>query len=146
MHQLLRHCFCLLLGLVVQTAHAEEVSFGDYTIHYIAVNSTFLQPEIAAQYDIVRGPRSAFLNIAVLRDNDNGLGTPVTAVVKGATRNMLQQEGEIPFSEVREGEAIYYIGQFDFSDGEFLRFLVEVQPEGQGPAHTLDWRAQLYAQ
>jgi hypothetical protein len=146
MRKLLRLCSCVLLAIVSQAVHAEEVSFGDYTIHYIAVNSTFLQPEIAAQYDIVRGPRSAFLNIAVIREDGTGTGTPVTAVVSGHKRNMLQQQADITFSEVREGAAVYYIGQFDISDGEILRFEIDVQPEGQGPTHTLDWRAQLYTQ
>jgi hypothetical protein len=146
MRKLLRLCSCLLLAITSQAAPAEEISFGNYTIHYIAVNSSFLQPDIAAQYNIVRGQRSAFLNIAVIRADGTGIGTPVTAVVSGDKRNMLQQQEAIKFSEVREGAAVYYIGQFDFSDGEILRFQIDVQPEGQGPAHTLDWRAQLYAQ
>jgi len=146
--------FTLLLALgsllASAAASAEQAEFsnagGDYEIHYIAVNSTFLQPEIAAQYDIVRSERSAFLNIAVLRKEADGSTTPVTAVLSGSKNNMLQQSEALTFNEVREGTAVYYIGQFSFSNAEILRFVVSVQPEGQGEAHELEWRTQLYTQ
>lgn len=136
--------FCALVMFGVQVVQAEEQTFGDYTVHYNAVNSTFLTPDIAAQYDIVRSERRAFLNIAVLRNESDGSTTPVSAVVSGGKRNLLQQEGAIEFKEIREGEAIYYIGEFDFSNAEILRFEIELQPEGKGPAHTIEWSTQLY--
>jgi hypothetical protein len=125
-------------------ASAEEQTFGDYTVHYQAVNSTFLTPEIAAQYDIVRSERRAFLNVAVLRNEEDGSTTPVTATLNGTKHNLLQQSAAIEFEQIREGEAIYYIGQFDFSDREVLRFTLEVHPEGQEGAHTIEWSTQLY--
>ena len=125
-------------------ALAEEQTFGDYTVHYQAVNSTFLTPEIAAQYDIVRSERRAFLNVAVLKNETDGSTTPVTATLNGVKHNLLQQSEAIEFAQVREGEAIYYIGQFDFSDREVLRFTLEVSPEGNEPAHAIEWTTQLY--
>jgi hypothetical protein len=140
-----RFMFFCLLALAAASVSADEQRFGDYTVHYIAVNSTFLTPEIAKQYGIVRSSRRAFLNIAVLRNNDDGSTTPVTATLSGGKRNLLQQSSELAFSEIREGAAIYYIGQFDFSNAEILRFAVSVQPEGQGPAYDIEWSTQLYA-
>jgi hypothetical protein len=136
-------CCTLLIGAV--TTLAEEQDFGAYTVHYIAVNSTFLQPEIAQQYGIVRSARRAFLNVAVLRNDADGSTTPVTATLSGGKRNLLQQTGEITFREIREGDAIYYIGQFEFSNAEILRLTVSVQPEHQGPEHTIEWSTQLYS-
>ena len=127
-------------------AQAEEQTFGDYTVHYQAVNSTFLTPEIAAQYGIVRSERRAFLNVAVLRNEDDGSTTPVTATLNGTKHNLLRQSEQLEFKQVREGEAIYYIGQFDFSNAEILRFTLEVHPEGLEGAHTIEWSTQLYAQ
>lgn len=140
--RLLLLCALLLAGSAV---HADEQTFGAYTIHYIAVNSTFLQPEIAAQYSIERGNRQAFLNIAVLRNESDGSTTPVTATLTGGKRNLLQQQSAIEFKEIREGEAIYYIGQFDFSNAEIVRFAVTVQPEHEGAEHTIEWSTQLYS-
>lgn len=125
-------------------ALAEEETFGQYTVHYQAVNSTFLTPEIAEQYDIVRSENRAFLNVAVLRNETDGSTTPVTATLEGVKHNLLQQSEAIDFAQVREGEAIYYIGQFDFSDREVLRFTLMVSPEGREPAHAIEWTTQLY--
>jgi hypothetical protein len=136
----------LLCALAVPCAVcAEEQTFGDYTVHYQAVNSTFLTPAIAAQYDIVRSERRAFLNVAVLRNEEDGSTTPVTATLNGTKHNLLQQSEALEFEQIREGEAIYYIGQFDFSDREVLRFTLEVHPEGQEGAHTIEWSTQLYS-
>lgn len=135
---------CFVFGLSTP-AFAESKTFGNYTVHYIAVNSTFLTPEIAAQYKIVRSARRAFLNIAVLRNNTDGSTTPVAAKVEGGKQNLMQQAGDIDFDEVREGEAIYYIGQFDFSNAETLRFSVQVTPQGESAAQSIEWSTQLYA-
>ncbi|MGA0805441.1 MAG: DUF4426 domain-containing protein [Pseudohongiellaceae bacterium] len=43
-------CQLALLLLPVPAAQADTRIFGDYTVHYIAVNSTFISPEIAAQF------------------------------------------------------------------------------------------------
>lgn len=138
----------LMVGLLfcfVKPVFAESKDFGVYTVHYIAVNSTFLTPEIAAQYHITRSKRAAFINIAVLRNNANGSTTAVTAKISGKKSNLMQQSSPIPFVEIKEGDAIYYLGQFDFSNAEMLRFAVDVQPEGKGENHTIEWSTQLYA-
>lgn len=133
------------LPAAAELADVSDAS-GDYEIHYIAVNSTFLQPEIAAQYGIVRSPRNAFLNIAVLRKNANGSTLPVTATVSGSKHNLLQQSETVNFAEVREGTAIYYLGQFGFSDAEILRFEITVQAQDSTTTHNIAWQTQLYAQ
>lgn len=138
--------FSALLLALSSLASAESKDFGEYTVHYIAVNSTFITPEIADQYKIVRSERRAFLNIAVLRNNTDGSTTPVAAKVSGGKQNLMQQTGDIDFEEIREGESIYYIGQFDFSNAETLRFAVDIQPDGDGAAHQIEWTTQLYSQ
>ncbi|MEI7950265.1 MAG: DUF4426 domain-containing protein [Gammaproteobacteria bacterium] len=141
----MRLVLTLLLWLSASCALAESKTFGGYTVHYIAVNSTFLTPEIAAQYHIVRSKRHAFLNIAVLRNNPGGSTTPVTARLSGGLSNLMQQSSTLAFHEIHEGDAIYYIGEFDFSNAETMRFKLDVQPEGRGDTHALEWTTQLYA-
>lgn len=134
------------LALVLTSpAHAESKSIGNYTVHYQAVNSTFLTPEIAQQYKITRSDRRAFINIAVLRNNADGSTTPVAATVSGGKQNLMQQAGDIDFEEIREGESIYYIGQFEFSNAETLRFSIDVQPESSGTTYPVEWTTQLYS-
>ncbi|MEX2367245.1 MAG: DUF4426 domain-containing protein [Pseudohongiellaceae bacterium] len=119
-------------------------TFGDYTVHYIAVNTTFLDPAIASQYNITRGQRRGFLNISVLKNNPDAGTTAVTASIEGSRNNMLQQSEPIEFTEVREGDAIYYLGEFEFSNAEPVRFELMIQPEKQGPFYPLQWSTRLY--
>jgi hypothetical protein len=137
--------FAGVLIFAASAAQAESQDFGNYTVHYIAVGTTFLTPAIAQQYNIVRSNRRAFLNIAVIRNNPDGSTTPVPASVMGGKSNLLQQSSDIEFAEIREGDAVYYIGQFDFSNAEIIRFNVNVQPEMQGEIHEIEWSTQLYS-
>ncbi len=138
----------LISGFLFSTYLAAEQSedFGGYTVHYVAVNSNFLNPAIASQYDLVRGNRNAFLNISVLKNSEaKPLRSPaVSASISGFKKNLLGQSEIISFKEIREGDAIYYIGQFEFSNAERLSFELEIQPESTGPSYSLQWNAQLY--
>ncbi len=129
--------FCIFSTLVKAE---QSQDFGDYTVHYIAVNSTFISPDIAQRYGIVRSARNAFLNISVIKNT----GAAVSATITGEKANFLSQNSSINFIEVKEGEAIYYIGQFEFSNAENLRFSIEVQPENNGPVYPLTWTTKLY--
>ena len=132
------------LALLARPALAASQNFGDYTVHYIAVNSTFLAPEIANQYGILRSERRGFVNVTILKNSAQGLTEPVTARVSGSLNNLMQQASPIEFVEVREGDAVYYLGQFEFSNAAQIRFELTVQPEQQGPEYELAWDTRLY--
>lgn len=133
----------LLILLVPDLSMAASENVGDYTVHYQAVNSTFINADIAEQYGIVRSDRRAFLNISVIKNTADG-STPVTAAITGGKRNLLGQAGNIEFREIREGNAIYYIGEFEYSNAERVRFSINVQPELAGPEYEIRWETQLY--
>ncbi len=134
-------CIIVLSNIFTSSVSAEQSQdFGDYTVHYIAVNSTFISPEVAERYGIVRSARNAFLNISVVKNGS----TAVSAEITGEKANFLGQNSMINFIEVSEGNAIYYIGQFEFSNAENLRFNLEVQPENSGPVYPLSWTTKLY--
>lgn len=142
-----RFMISLLAGLAIVPglAMADEETFGDYTVYYQAVNSTFLNAKVAEQYGIVRSARRAFLNISVIKQEDDGSSTAVPAQVSGGRKNLLQQTRDIDFREIREENAIYYIGEFDFSNAEIVRFSVMVQPEGSNETHEINWETRLYS-
>ena len=131
----------ILLSVFV---HAASENFGEYTVYYQAVNSTFVTPEIAEQYGIVRSDRRAFLNFSVVKSEDDGTTRAVPASISGGKRNLLGQIGNIGFREIREATALYYIGEFEFSNAEMVRFSVDVQPEHSGPSHEIRWEARMY--
>ncbi|MFL2840242.1 MAG: DUF4426 domain-containing protein [Pseudohongiellaceae bacterium] len=72
------------------------------------------------------------------------LALPVAARITGEKANFLSQKSSINFIEIHEGDAIYYIGQFEFSNAENLRFNLEIQPEHTGPVSPITWTTQLY--
>ena len=70
--------------------------------------------------------------------------TAVTAAVSGGKRNLLGQVGDIDFREIREENAIYYIGEFEYSNAEIVRFTIDVQPEMTGQSHEIRWETRMY--
>lgn len=134
----------LTLLIVSPASFSASESFGEYTVHYQAVNSTFVNADIAEQYGIVRSDRRAFLNISVMKSASDGTMAAVPAIVSGGKRNLLGQVGEINFREIREENAIYYIGEFEFSNAEIVRFAIEVQPEMAGEPREIRWETRMY--
>lgn len=120
----------LLLALPGLPALAErKQSVGDIDVHYIAFNSGFLQPDIAAAAGLVRSKALGVVNVSVLKS-----GKPVAAQVSGAVKNLLGQDYPLTFKQLKEGdEAIYYLAQFPFESRETLRFNLNVQPTGAAP-------------
>ncbi|MDP2246443.1 DUF4426 domain-containing protein [Pseudomonas sp.] len=125
---------CLSLPALAE----RKQSFGDLDVHYIAFNSSFLQPDIAAAAGLNRGKKQGVLNIAVLK-----AGKPTAAVVSGEMRNLLGQVHSLRFKQVSEGEAIYYLAQFPIEQQELLRFSLKIQATG-GTTHSLDFNQELF--
>ena len=114
------------------SAYAENAKeFGDYVIHYNAFRSDTLLPEVAKQYNLTRRNNRVILNIAVLKKVLNTTGTPTAAKVTGHVGNLTGQLKNLEFREVKEGTAIYYLAESQFTEGEFLKFDLKVTPEGQ---------------
>ncbi len=120
--------------------HAEQKqTLGDWEVHYVLIPTTFLKPEIAASYDIVRGADRALLNISVLSLEQQ----PVTADVSGHVTNLLEQRQPLEFTEIREGEAVYYLATIRHTVEEVLRFAVNIVPP-DGTSQTLRFQQRVY--
>lgn len=124
----------VLLALVVLTpgAAAQERSqtYGDFELHYNAIPTVVLEPEIAQRYDIQRSQRRGLLTVSLRRDGD-----AVPASVNARSQNLAGQTQAIRMREIDEGEAVYYIGTFGATQEEELEFKVTAQPKGatEGP-------------
>ena len=136
---------CSLLFLFNQSALAEQKeSFGDYEIHYSAFVSTFLTPEVAKQYDIVRSRAVGVINISVLKKSATGSFEPIPAQVEGLVSNDIQQQQHLGFRRVKEGKATYYIAEIQFMEGEILVFNISALPEGQQQPLKLRFSQTFY--
>jgi hypothetical protein len=134
-----------LLSLVVfssRTLAQQSETFGPFELHYSVVNTTFLQPSVAATYSITRGEKNAILNLAV-RENVAEGSKPLGMTLQGRTWDLIQNQA-LEFKEIREGEAIYYIAEFPFINEEWRFFEVNFRPEGAQQTYTFKFKQQLY--
>ena len=134
----------VLLSLVKPALAQQSEMFGPYELHYSVVNTTFLEPQVAATYGIVRGDQRAILNLAVREHLEDGSQVARTMQLQGVTRDLIQKKQSLQFQEVREGPAIYYLADFKFINEEWLYFAVDFRPEGADRTYTFELKHQLY--
>ena len=122
----------LLCGLLLPlTATAENsTQASGYTIHHNAIPTATLTPAVATGYRITRSKYRGLLNVSVIKEVPGTTGQPVTAIVRANATNLLGKSLAIPMREIREGAAVYYIGEFPIIDRETLSFKLEVTPAG----------------
>jgi hypothetical protein len=115
---------------LINSVQAEQsLTQNGYEVHYNAFNSGFLTPEVAQANGLTRSKVMALLNVSVLKIADDGTKRPVNALVSGEAKNLIGQIKTISFKKIDEGDAIYYLGSFRFSDEEMLNFDLDVQPD-----------------
>ncbi len=137
-------CFVSLM-VASQTARAEQKEdFGDFEIHYSAFVSTFLTPEVAAQYQLKRSKAIGVVNISVLRKNGDSLPTAVGSGMEGLLTNDVQQQRPLSFRRITEGKAIYYIAEFQFVQSELLTFNITAYPDGSSAPLKLRFTQHFY--
>ncbi len=117
----------------VATAQPSEDSFrdfGSYEVHYNAVRTDALTPQVARDYGIQRSTNRVMLNVTVLHKGAGGARKPVEAEVKVDARNLNEQLKDLELRRISEGDAIYYIGEVSISGTEILVFDISVTPAG----------------
>lgn len=116
----------ILLLLSTCIAHAEQYErFGDWEVHYAVLPTTFLRPQVAAAYEIVRARDRSLINVSVL----DGTASPARVAVTGSATNLLGQQIQLRFREVLDGPAVYYLAQIEHSDEEVMRFRIVVNTD-----------------
>ena len=92
--------------LVAPLTHAQQSErFDNYELHYSIVYSTFLTPQVAADFGLPRGKDKAMLTLSV-RDAEAGdiQGRPMA--ISGRCWDLITG-GPMENKEVREGRATY---------------------------------------
>ena len=147
MKMLLKTLASLTLMLSVGVNAQQAQQFGDYTVHYNALNSSLISNDVAKAYGIRRSDSRALINISVLKNTENVLPTAVKATVTASARNLTGQTRKIEMREVTEGDdAIYYIGELSVRNMETFDFSVMVTPEGQSKPFNVKFRQQFYTE
>lgn len=135
--------FIILVSLtLVSNVFAENMKkMGSMQVHYMAINSTFITPKIAKAYNIERSRFNGLINISVLDDTKKS--TPAKVVsIRGKARNDLGQIKTLEFDEVKEGDAIYYLAQINYSDKETYYFDLTISDGKE--THQLKFKQKFY--
>jgi hypothetical protein len=134
----------LFLCTVAAAAHAEiSQKFGPLEIHYNALTTDELLPEVARTYKIERSKTRGLLTVSVLKQNKVGVATPVPAKLTVYVTNLSQQLANVEMREVREGNAVYYLGDFRVIPPDTLKFTATVDVAGE-PQREMVFNQQFY--
>ncbi len=112
---------------------------GDVVMHYSAVRSDFFAPKVARQYGFVRSSTRAVLTVSLLRGK-----VAVPGQITASAEYSSGQPFAIPLREIREGDAIYYLGDFRVQAPATLKFHIDVRPEGSESMHRVSFNQDFY--
>lgn len=118
---------------------------GDLVLHYSAIASTTITPEVARQYAITRSSGRALLNVSLMRKQTDGSQKAIRAKVTAVATNLSGQRQDLAVREVREGDAIYYLAEPRVGDRETLNFELSALPEGEIEAITTRFQQEFFA-
>ncbi len=138
--------FSLVLLLSGVTRAENSQDFGDYVVHFNALNTNHLPAGVTREYGIKRSKNRGMVNIAILHKIMGTTGKPVAANVTAVATNLTGQKRTIRLREVKEDTAIYYIGDFPITHEEVLRFVVSVKPGGQDDTYEVKFKQQFYTE
>jgi hypothetical protein len=134
----------LLAVAFIPAAQAEQAQkFGAFEVHYNAMLSSDLLPDVAKAYKIDRSKTRGIVTVSVLKKNAMGVAQPVPARLTAYLVNLNNQLGNIDMREIKEGTAIYYLGEFRVAPPDTLKFTVTVEANGE-PRHEVTFSQKFY--
>ena len=134
----------LCLCSIAAVAHAEiSQKFGSLEIHYNALTTDELLPDVARAYKIERSKTRGLVTLSVLKQNPVGAPTPVPAKLTLYFTNLNQQLAHVAMREVKEGSAVYYLGEFRVVAPDTLKFTATVEVAGE-PKREMVFEQKFY--
>lgn len=134
----------LPLTLLAQDKSMEKV--GEYEIYYNVLPTSFLNPQVAQGYGIVRSKGQGMVRVTVLHRLDDGSSEPVKARVSGHAGNLAGQLNGLSFHthQVGQNQGIFNLATFRFVHDDPMRFNLRVTYDSKKPAHELSFIRRLY--
>lgn len=137
---LLKTLALALLITISFNSYAQNITkFGDYVIHYSALPTDILLPEVARAYKIKRSKNRGMINIVVQHK-----GKGISAKVSGTGVNLNSQLKHLQFREIKDDDVTYYISNFRVTNKELINFKIKVQPEGSDKIHIIKIKKEFY--
>lgn len=135
-----------ILLLLASLTHAESFTEDDrYIVHYNAFNSSMVTPEVAKAHQLVRSGYRGMVNITVQRKRGEGqLPVNVTSFLDGRVKHLSGTEIPLEFTQINEGDVMYYIGEFQIANGQPLTFDIDVKPGAEHSGFHLKFTQTLF--
>ena len=134
-----------VIPLSLQAQQSQD--FGEYVVHYNALNTNLIPPQAAKAYGIQRSSNRALLNITVLKKVMDNPGTPVKAEIATTATNLTGQRRQIGMREILEPEgAVYYIAELPVNNMETLRFVIDIRIAGEHEPLVVKFKQQFYTE
>jgi Domain of unknown function (DUF4426) len=130
-----------------QTARPTEDTqkdFDDLEVHYNAIRTDQLTPEVARAYGIERSPSRVLLNVAMLTKTPGGAARPVDGRVSASAHNLNGQLKSLTMRRLQEGPAVYFIGEVGISGDEILVFNIDVEPAAGGGRRSVQFKREFF--
>lgn len=126
----LRVMLTAMLGLLSLNAMAGSKDFGDHRVLYSVFPSTFLSPEVAQANNLQRSRGIGVVSISIMEETGENTMKPLSGQVEGQVNNDIQQVRQLGFRRISEGDAVYFIAQYQYGTGELMTFNITARPTG----------------
>jgi len=129
-----------------QPATESFQDFGNYSVHYNALRTDSLTPDVARSYGIQRSSNRVMLTVTMLRkEGAQSAGKPIDGAVEVSAYNLNGQMKGIEMRRVSEGDAIYYLGEVSISGAEILVFDISATPTGEATPLKVKLQREFFA-
>ncbi len=134
-------------GTAQTAAPSEPTSrdIGEFQLHYNAIRTDVLTPEVARAYGIERSANRVMLNVSLLHKNADGTTSPADGTVTATAYNLTGQTKDLTMRRITEGSSVYFIGEVGISGNEILVFDITAVPPGQNTKYTVQFKREFYA-
>lgn len=134
----------LLFHLPVLAEHSTQA--GQYTIHHNAFTADTLNPDVARAYGFQRSKYRGLLNVSVIKEQAGTTGTSTPAAVDVDIVNLTGQKSRIPMREIKDKDAVYYMGEFPVYNRQTINFDIQVKPQGDTESHSVKMSQEFYTE
>jgi uncharacterized protein DUF4426 len=119
-------------------------TFGDYEVHYNAVRTDLLTPEVARAYGIERSTNRVLLNVSLLKKSEDGRTAPVDGKASATAHNLNGQVKDLELRRITEGDSVYFIGEVGITGNEILVFNITASPAGASDVLTVQFKREFF--
>lgn len=137
----------LALGLLLLsvTASAQQpVRDGSTLVHYAAMSTQDLSPEMARQYGIRQSSKRGMLLLNLQRETAPGKTVPLRGTATGTARNLMGDQQTLTLRPASADSTQDLIAEFDIAHLEFLTFDIDVRPQDSTRPLKVKFQQQFF--